>query len=160
MKNEKRLNIYVAGQTFPIITNEEENYIKKLAETVDTKIKSIQNSNPKLNRDGCATVAALDYCDEKLKLNKDVKNLRKQIKDYLEDSEKLRNEVKKLERENEKLNNIINKNEAFTNKVQEKKEEINKSKRLVDGGKIKKEKPVFKNGIKKCDDNEPLFKKK
>jgi len=90
--DSKNVIIYVAGQRFSIRTKDTEEYVISTGEQVDLRIKGIQNDNPRLNRDACAILAALDYCDDMRKLSSRVDVLREQVKDYLADSEKLRSE--------------------------------------------------------------------
>ncbi len=99
----KNVIIYVAGQRYSIRTKDTEEYVISTGEQVDLRIKGIQNDNPRLNRDACAILAALDYCDDMRKLSSRVDILRDQVKDYLADSEKLRSENASLRTEIEKL---------------------------------------------------------
>lgn len=99
----KNVIIYVAGQRYSIRTKDTEEYVISTGEQVDLRIKGIQNDNPRLNRDACAILAALDYCDDMRKLSSRVDILRDQVKDYLADSEKLRSENASLRTEVERL---------------------------------------------------------
>ena len=55
-------------------------------------IKGIQKDNPKLNRDACAILTALNICDDETKLRQMMEVLREQVKDYLVANENLRSE--------------------------------------------------------------------
>lgn len=101
--DSKNVVIYVAGQRFSIRTKDSEEYVISTGEQVDLRIKGIQNDNPRLNRDACAILAALDYCDDMRKLSSRVDILREQVKDYLADGERLRSENAALKTEAEKL---------------------------------------------------------
>lgn len=101
--DSKNIIIYVAGQRFSIRTKDSEEYVISTGEQVDLRIKGIQNDNPRLNRDACAILAALDYCDDMRKLSSRVDILREQVKDYLADGERLRSENASLKTEVEKL---------------------------------------------------------
>ena len=101
--DSKNVIIYVAGQRFSIRTKDTEEYVISTGEQVDLRIKGIQNDNPRLNRDACAILAALDYCDDMRKLSSRVDILRDQVKDYLADSERLRSENAALKSEAQKL---------------------------------------------------------
>lgn len=101
--DSKNIIIYVAGQRFSIRTKDSEEYVISTGEQVDLRIKGIQNDNPRLNRDACAILAALDYCDDMRKLSSRVDILREQVKEYLADGEKLRSENASLRTEVEKL---------------------------------------------------------
>ncbi len=95
----KNVVIYVAGQRFSIRTTDTEEYVIGIGEKVETLIKGIQRDNPRFNRDTCATLAALNLCDDEMKLRHMMDVLRQQVKDYLEDSEKLREENLSLKQE-------------------------------------------------------------
>lgn len=101
--DSKNVIIYVAGQRFSIRTKDSEEYVISTGEQVDLRIKGIQNDNPRLNRDACAILAALDYCDDMRKLSSRVDILREQVKDYLADGERLRSENAALKTEVQKL---------------------------------------------------------
>ncbi len=94
---EKRnVVIYVAGQRFSISTSDSEEYVIGIGEKVDVMIRGIAKDNPRLNRDACAILAALDLCDDETKLRQMMEVLRSQVKDYLEANEKLREENESL----------------------------------------------------------------
>ncbi|MBQ9743419.1 MAG: cell division protein ZapA [Ruminococcus sp.] len=103
----KNVVIYVAGQRFSIRTTDTEEYVIGIGEKVETLIKGIQRDNPRFNRDTCATLAALNLCDDEMKLRHMMDVLRQQVKDYLEDSEKLREENLALRQELQKLRQQI-----------------------------------------------------
>ena len=93
---KKNIVIYVAGQRFSLSTADSEEYVVGIGEKVDNMIKGIQRENPRFNRDTCATLAALDLCDDETKLRQMLEVLREQVKDYLRDSDNLRSENAKL----------------------------------------------------------------
>ena len=93
---KKNVVIYVAGQRFSISTSDSEEYVIGIGEKVDVMIRGIAKDNPRLNRDACAILAALDLCDDESKLCQMMEVLRSQVKDYLETNEKLREENESL----------------------------------------------------------------
>ena len=105
--DSKNVIIYVAGQRFSLRTKDTEEYVISTGEQVDLRIKGIQNDNPRFNRDTCAILAALDYCDDMRKLSSRVDILREQVKDYLADGERLRSENANLKSEIQKLREEI-----------------------------------------------------
>lgn len=94
--SKKSVVIYVAGQRFSLCTEDSEEYVIQIGEKVDTLIRGVQKDNPRLNRDGCATLVALSLCDDETKLSKKVEDLRLQIKDYLEENQRLTKELESL----------------------------------------------------------------
>lgn len=95
---KKNVVIYVAGQRFSIATADTPEYVIGIGEKIDVMIKGIQKDNPRLNRDACAILAALDICDDETKLRRMMEVLRLQVKDYLEANETLRNENAELKK--------------------------------------------------------------
>lgn len=137
----KNIIIYVAGQRFSIRTVDSEEYVISTGEQVDLRIKGIQNDNPRLNRDACAVLAALDYCDDMRKLASRVDVLRDQVKDYLADSERLRTENSSLTSEVQRLTEEL---KALKEKESHKSREAEQ--------KNAKGKKAFKNGYKTDND--------
>lgn len=108
--SKKSVVIYVAGQRFSLCTEDTEEYVIGVGEKVDTLIRGVQKDNPRLNRDGCATLVALSLCDDETKLSKKVEALRLQIKDYLEENERLTKEVEALKAKLESTTNASKEN--------------------------------------------------
>ncbi len=96
---KKNVVIYVAGQRFSISTSDTPEYVLGIGEKIDVMIKGIQKDNPKLNRDACAILTALNICDDETKLRQMMEVLRSQVKDYLDANEKLRAENDALKEE-------------------------------------------------------------
>ncbi len=99
---KKNVVVYIAGQRFSLTTDDSAEYINGLAEKIDADINTISKANPKLNRDGCATLCALSLWDDQLKLSKKLDTLEEQLKAYLKDADNLRveNDILKSELEN------------------------------------------------------------
>ena len=136
--------IFVGGKRFTIVTDESEAYMKKLVERVDTRLKSIMSSNPKLDKDSAAILASLDYCDEEYKLRKNLDDVKEQIKDYIEDTARLHKEISRLKAENiilkDKINKILNITPTEDNKAQP------KEKKIIATGKIENSVPKILDG--------------
>jgi len=96
---KKNVVIYVAGQRFSISTNDTEEYVIGIGQKVDVMIKGISKDNPKLNRDACAILTALNFCDDETKLKQMMEVLREQVKEYINTNEALRAENTKLKEE-------------------------------------------------------------
>ncbi len=117
---KKNVVIYVAGQRFSISTSDSEEYVIGIGEKVDVMIKGIAKDNPRLNRDACAILAALDLCDDETKLRQMMEVLRSQVKDYLEANEKLREENESLKAQlKEAKENLPEKTEDITETAEE-----------------------------------------
>lgn len=136
--------IFVGGKRFTIVTDESEAYMKKLVERVDTRLKSIISSNPKLDKDSAAILASLDYCDEEYKLRQKLEDVKEQIKDYIEDTARLHKEIARLKAENvilqDKINKILNITPTEDKKTQQ------KEKKIIATGKIEHSVPKILDG--------------
>lgn len=136
--------IFVGGKRFTIVTDESEAYMKKLVERVDTRLKSIISSNPKLDKDSAAILASLDYCDEEYKLRQNLEDVKEQIKDYIEDTARLHKEIARLKAQNvilqDKINKILNITPTEDKKTQQ------KEKKIIATGKIEHSVPKILDG--------------
>ena len=136
--------IFVGGKRFTIVTDESEAYMKKIVERVDTKLKSIISSNPKLDKDSAAILASLDYCDEEYKLRQNLEDVKEQIKDYIEDTARLHKEIAQLKAQNvilqDKINKILNITPTEDKKTQQ------KEKKIIATGKIEHSVPKILDG--------------
>lgn len=136
--------IFVGEKRFTIVTDESEAYMKKLVERVDTRLKSIISSNPKLDKDSAAILASLDYCDEEYKLRQKLEDVKEQIKDYIEDTARLHKEIARLKAQNvilqDKINKILNITPTEDKKTQQ------KEKKIIATGKIENSVPKILDG--------------
>lgn len=96
---KKNVVIYVAGQRFSISTGDTDEYVIGIGQKVDVMIKGIEKDNPRLNRDACAILTALNFCDDETKLRQMMEVLREQVKDYINSNDALRTENSKLKEE-------------------------------------------------------------
>ena len=103
----KTVTIKIAGNSYPIITEDDPEYVEDLAEAIDKEMKQIAQDSPSLSTTQCAVLVALDRADACKKATASADNLRAQIKDYLEDSARSRMEVDVARREIERLNREI-----------------------------------------------------
>ena len=136
--------IFVGGKRFTIVTDESEAYMKKIVERVDTKLKSIISSNPKLDKDSAAILTSLEYCDEEYKLRKNLEDVKGQIKDYIEDTARLHKEIAGLKAQNVILQDKINKILNITPKEENKTNQ--KEKKIIATGKIENSVPKILDG--------------
>ena len=95
---KKRVLIFVAGQRFSILTDEEERYVLDLASGVDARISSIVMGQDMI-RERAAVLAALDYADDCEKNRRELNEIKEQVKDYLAEIEKLSGENERLKAE-------------------------------------------------------------
>ena len=85
---KRQITVFVAGQRFNIITDEEEKYVIDIASKIDARIASIAISN-NMSRERAAVLAALDLADDGEQGRRELNEIKEQVKDYLTRIEKL-----------------------------------------------------------------------
>lgn len=100
MKN--RVTVTIGGQQYTLLAAEEDGYVQKVADYVDGKLKETMAGGKMAMVDG-AVLAALNIADERYKEQQNGENLRRQIKELLEESAKLKMELSECKREIFKL---------------------------------------------------------
>ncbi|MDP4108496.1 MAG: cell division protein ZapA [Bacillota bacterium] len=100
MKN--RVLVTIAGENYTIISEDSEEYVKKAAELVDSKISEISSGVP-LSALNAAVLAALSIADDSLKASTAADNMRTQMKSYLDDASRLRSELNEARRELQRI---------------------------------------------------------
>ena len=102
MKN--RVTVTIAGQEYTLVGSEEPSYTEKVAAHVDEKVKEILDGARVSLVDG-AVLAAVHIADEYFKEVETAENLRRQLKEYLEEATKMKLELSEAKREIFKLQN-------------------------------------------------------
>ncbi len=77
----RSVEVQVLGQIYSIKTDEDEVYIKSLAEYVDGKLKEIYSVVPNINQTKATVMAAFGIADELFKLRMEQENLDKLIEE-------------------------------------------------------------------------------
>ena len=83
MKN--RVTVTIAGQDYTLVGTEEASYTEKVAAHVDAKVEEIMRGAHVSMVDG-AVLAAINIADEYFKEVETSENLRRQLKEYLEEA--------------------------------------------------------------------------
>ena len=103
-----RLNI--CGSSYVVNTSESEDYMQNLADRLNLDMNEMMASSNSVSITTAAVMTALNYRDELEKASGSADNMRRQIKDYLEDAakaklaaEQARREVERLQREVQRL---------------------------------------------------------
>ncbi len=104
MKNHGKVNI--AGQEYNLVATEDADYMEKVAAHVDAKIQEVRGGKTVSLMDG-AMLAALNITDEYFKELEAAENLRRQLKEYLEEATKVKLELSESKREIFKLQNQL-----------------------------------------------------
>lgn len=103
---KKKVSVFVAGQRFNIITDQEEKYVRELASRIDARISSVSISG-NLTRESAAVLTALDLADDGEQSKREIAEIREQIKDYL-------TRIEALGAENEQLKTELSKAQLET----------------------------------------------
>ena len=98
---KKSITVTVGGNDYRLISSENDEYTRKVAAHVDSKIAEILDSSNFSNIDA-AILAAINIADEYYKVLDTADNLRTQLKDYLEEAGRMKMEIAELRRELER----------------------------------------------------------
>ncbi len=98
---QNRITVTVRGQEYTLLAVEDEAYVRRVAAYVDKKMAETAGSG--LAQVDCAVLSALNIADERFKEADASENLRRQIKDLLEESARLKLELSEAKREIFKL---------------------------------------------------------
>lgn len=104
--DKKRVSVFVAGQRFNIITDEEEKYVIDIAAKIDARITSLTISQ-NIPRERAAVLTALDYADDNEQDKRAIAEIKEQIKDYLTQISLLSEKNTALNAENDQLRRTI-----------------------------------------------------
>ena len=102
MKN--RVTVTIAGQEYTLVGTEDVSYTEKVAAHVDAKVQEVLDGTRASLVDG-AILAAVNITDEYFKEQQASENLRRQLKEYLEEATKAKMELSEAKREIFKLQN-------------------------------------------------------
>ena len=102
MKN--KISVNIAGQSYTLVAAEDAAYMEKVASHVDAKIQEVLEGSRVSLVDG-AVLGAVNIADEYFKEVAASENLRRQLKEYLEEGTKLKLELSEAKREIFKLQN-------------------------------------------------------
>lgn len=100
-----RLNI--CGSSYVVNTSESEDYMQNLADRLNLDMNEMMASSNSVSITTAAVMTALNYRDELEKASGSADNMRRQIKDYLEDAAKAKLAAEEARREVERLRREI-----------------------------------------------------
>lgn len=100
MKNKVTVNIY--GRSYPMMTDESEEYTQRLANTLNERMKALQAAKRTLSIQDAAAIISLECLDELVKKKQTEKNIRTQISAYVESANDAHDECEKLKKEVER----------------------------------------------------------
>ena len=102
MKNT--IKVTIGGRDYNMVAVEDEAYVRRCAELVDQQIKEV-SAEGRLSQAGAAVPAAMNVADLLLKEQEASENLRRQVKENLEEANTLKLELSEAKREIFKLQN-------------------------------------------------------
>lgn len=99
---KKTITVTVGGNEYRLVSSENDEYTRKVAAHVDSKIAEILDGSSFSIIDA-AVLAGINIADEYYKVLDTADNLRTQLKDYLEESGRMKMELAELRREVDRL---------------------------------------------------------
>ncbi len=99
---QNRVTVTVGGLNYTLLAVEDENYVHRVAAYVNDKLKETGQSGG-VSRMDSAVLAAINIADERFKDQEASEQLRRQLKDLVEENNKLKAELSEAKREIFKL---------------------------------------------------------
>lgn len=99
---QNRVTVTVGGLKYTLLAVEDENYVHRVAAYVNEKLKETGRAGGTSQMD-CAILTAINIADERFKEQEASVDLRRQIKELLEENAKLKTELSESKREIFKL---------------------------------------------------------
>ena len=98
---QNRVTVTVGGLKYTLLTTEGEDYVHRVADYVNDKLK--ETSGQGISQMDGAILTAINLADDRFKEQEASENLRRQIKELLEENSKLKLELSEAKREIFKL---------------------------------------------------------
>lgn len=111
--------VFVAGKRFILLSEDNEEYVQKLASEVSRTINEISEANPKMESRSCAILCALDYADDKNKETQRIKSISEKAKSVIENADKHAKEIKDLKEKIKYKNETIAKLQAQVSELEQ-----------------------------------------
>jgi len=99
---QNRVTVTVGGLNYTLLAVEDENYVHRVAAYVNDRLKQTSKAGGASQMD-CAVLTAINIADERFKEQEASENLRRQLKDLVEENNKLKAELSEAKREIFKL---------------------------------------------------------
>ena len=98
-----KVTVKINGIEYSLKGREDENYLKEVAEYVNSKMNEIKTKNPLLSTVDSGVLAALNIADELYKADIEIEEFKKKKESLEERNSGLREGIKELREENDKL---------------------------------------------------------
>lgn len=93
-----RITVSICGEDYTLVAEENTAYMEQVAGLVDSKMNEVI-TGAKVGRNDAAVLAAVNLADDLLKSEQTAENLRRQVKEYLDEATQARNEISELKRQ-------------------------------------------------------------
>ena len=97
-----KIMVSIGGRDYTMVAAEDEDYVRKCAELVDRQLTEV-SAGGKLSQADAAVLAAMNIADQLMKEREASENLRRQVKENLEEANSLKLELSEAKREIFKL---------------------------------------------------------
>ncbi len=97
-----KVTVSIGGKEYTMVASEDEGYVRKCAALVDRQLGEV-SSGGKLSQADAAVLAAMNIADLLMKEQEAAENLRRQVKENLEEANALKLELSEAKREIFKL---------------------------------------------------------
>lgn len=102
-----KVRLSICGSSYVVATSESEDYMQNLADRLNLDMNELMASSNSVSITTAAVMTALNYRDELEKASGSADNMRRQIKDYLEDAASAKMAAEEMRRENASLKRRI-----------------------------------------------------
>ena len=110
-----KVRLTICGASYVVSTTESEDYMQNLAARLNMDMNEMMASSSTVSMTTAAVMTALGYRDELEKASGSADNMRRQIKDYLEDAASAKMAAEELRRENTLLRSRLQELERLLN---------------------------------------------
>lgn len=94
----QRITVTIAGHDYTFLAEEDESFTRRVAQHVNDQVQSVLDGS-RLSITDAAVLAAMNIAEEYFREVEGAENLRRQLKEYLEESAKLKLELSEARRE-------------------------------------------------------------
>lgn len=93
-----RVTVRICGQEYTLVADESAEYMERVAALVDDRMEQLQAALH-VSQTDAAVLTAVNLADELLKNQAAAENLRRQVKNYLDEAAQAKNEASELRRQ-------------------------------------------------------------
>ncbi len=95
---KQKVNVTIGGIEYMLVSTDDEEHIRRVASLVDSKVNEMLTS-ASVSQLYAAVLAAVNIADDYYKMADTAENLRRQIKDYIEEASRQKAELMDARRE-------------------------------------------------------------